>query len=266
MDASRILAAGLIVILSGPWMGCGSRQGSEKAQDARESSAPASGGSSAEGNRAAGTGAQGWTEQFEVSAKHLVTEGKNPFFILEPGYQLVLNGEDEGASFELTITVLNETKNIAGFSTRVVEERETRGGGLVEVSKNYFSIDRNTHAVYYFGEDVDIYKQGKVASHEGSWLTGQNGAKFGLILPGAPKIGDKFYQEMAPGTAMDRAEIVSLNETMQTPAGTFTNCLKTLETSALNPDEQAYKFYAPGVGLIKEEELLLAKYGPAQHP
>jgi hypothetical protein len=48
--------------------------------------------------------------------------GKNPFIILEPGYQLVL--EDAAKKEKLTITVLDETRTVDGVVTRVAEERE----------------------------------------------------------------------------------------------------------------------------------------------
>ena len=82
----------------------------------------------------------------------LVSIGRNPYFILEPGYVMVLRGGNE----ELTITVLNETKMVDGVETRVIEERETKGGILVEVSRNYFAIHKRTNDVFYFGEDVDM--------------------------------------------------------------------------------------------------------------
>ena len=89
---------------------------------------------------------------------------------MEPGYQLVLEDGDE----RLTITVLNETKMVDGVETRIVEERETKGGQPVEVSRNYFAISKRTNSVFYFGEDVDDYKDGKVAGHGGSWLAGKD--------------------------------------------------------------------------------------------
>jgi hypothetical protein len=76
-------------------------------------------------------------------------------------------------------------------------------------------------------------KNGRVASHEGAWLSGNNGARFGLIVPGKPRVGDRYQQEMAPRVAMDRAEVVTVTETFQTPVGTFKNCLRTRETSGL---------------------------------
>jgi hypothetical protein len=161
----------------------------------------------------------------------------------------------------LTITVLEETVEVDGYLTRVVEEREWRNGELIEVSRNFFAICEETKDVYYFGEEVDMYSQGAITSHSGEWRSGKGNARFGLIMPGDPRTGMKYYQEIAPEVAMDRAEVVSLNETLDTPAGTFSNSLKTREGTALNLLEREYKIYAPGVGLIQDAQLLLTEYG-----
>lgn len=158
------------------------------------------------------------------------------------------------------MTVLNETKVVNGIETRIVEERETEGGNLVEVSRNYFAVCRPSNNAIYFGEDVDMYEDGKVVSHEGAWLAGQNGSKAGMIMPGKVEVGLKYYQEIAPGVAEDRAEIVSVTEVLETPAGVFKQVLKTEETNPLKPDEKEYKFYAPGIGLIQDEAIKLVKY------
>src|SRR5689334_15715468 len=117
---------------------------------------------------------------FPVDKKTLGVKGSNAYFILTPGYQLSYkHGNDTD-----TLTVLNETKMIDGVETRVIEDREAKNGRVVEVTRDYYAIDSVTNDVYYFGEDVDVYKDGKVASHAGSWLSGVNGAKFGLMMPG----------------------------------------------------------------------------------
>lgn len=202
-----------------------------------------------------------WVRTFDVDKTTLVSVGRNPFFILEPGYSLRYESDEE----TLTITVLPETKLVDGVETRVVEEREEKNGQLVEISRNYFAIEKTTNDVYYFGEHVDIFKDGKVVAHEGAWLSGVEGAKFGMMMPGKPKVGDKFYQEHAPRKAMDRCEIVALDGELKTPAGTFTNCLRAKETSAIEKGT-SYKMYAPGVGLIKDEDCLLVKVVKAEKP
>jgi hypothetical protein len=186
--------------------------------------------------------------------------GRNNYFILEPGYQLILEGKEAGKASRLVITVLNETRNIAGVETRVVEENESVNGKTTEISKNFFALCRQSGSIYYFGEEVDIYKNGKVISHEGAWKAGGKN-KAGIVMPGVVMTGAKYYQEMAPGIAMDRAAIITLEETLETPAGKFTNCLKTEESTPLDKKEKEFKIYASGIGLIKEENLLLVKYG-----
>jgi len=51
---------------------------------------------------------------------------------------------------------------------------------------------------------------------------------------------------------------------MTTPAGTFKNCIRVEQTSGLEPEEKYYKTYAPGVGLIQDEDLRLTSYHQAQ--
>src|SRR5262245_25785883 len=97
--------------------------------------------------------AQAFTDALPLQQCSFSSTGKNPFMILEPGYQLTLEGVDEGKKVHLTITVLDETKVIDGIETRVVKEREVVGGELSEISKNYFAICKKNNSVFYFGED-----------------------------------------------------------------------------------------------------------------
>jgi hypothetical protein len=221
------------------------------------------------------TGANPWQEEFDISNCNMLSEGRGRYFVMEPGFQLVLEGDDT----KLQITVLDETKTVDGVVTRVVEEREwidgalyeisrnyfamceSTNGALYEISRNYFAMCESTKDAFYFGEDVDFYKNGKVVKHDGSWLAGTDGNRAGLIMAGTPKLKMRYYQEIAPGVAMDRAEIVSLDDTCKTPAGTFTSCLKVKEGTALNILETEYKYYAPEIGLIGDESLRLVKYG-----
>lgn len=198
-----------------------------------------------------------WTSEFDLSSCTLSTVGRNPYFILEPGFQLVL--EDGGST--LHVTVLDETEVVDGIETRVVEEREWEDGALYEISRNYFAMCKETADMFYFGEHVDFYEGREVVGHDGSWVAGKNGAKAGLIMPAQPKLGMRYYQEQAPDIAMDRAEVVSVSDICDTPAGTFSACLKMREGSALEPTVEEYKFYARDIGLIQDEDLRLVRYG-----
>src|SRR5215208_767937 len=91
----------------------------------------------------------GFEDTFNLKPDDFASVGKNDYFVLEPGYQLVLEGTDKGQPAKLVIIVLDETKTVDGVETRIIEERETLGGEMMEVSRNFFAIDKNTHDVYY---------------------------------------------------------------------------------------------------------------------
>ncbi|MCC6908634.1 MAG: hypothetical protein IT430_11875 [Phycisphaerales bacterium] len=204
----------------------------------------------------------GWTRDFPAEPGELVATGRNPYFILEPGYQLVFEGGDE----RLVITVLDETRIIDGVETRIVEERETKSGQLIEVSRNFFAISKRTNSVFYFGEEVDLYRDGQISGHEGAWISGRDGAKYGLMMPGQILLGGRYYQEIAPEVAMDRAEIINTSSTIKCQAGQFAQCLKVEETTPLEPDEKEYKYYAAGIGLVQDGSVKLVRYGKADLP
>jgi hypothetical protein len=203
-----------------------------------------------------------WQEDFGLATCKLASSGRSPYFVLEPGHQLVL----QGGGVRMQITVLNETKDINGVTTRIVEEREWDKGQLQEVSRNYYAICEQSGDVLHFGEDVEVYKDGKLLKNEGTWLAGSNGNRPGLVLPGKPRLGMRYYQEIAPGVTLNRGEVVSLNESCKTPAGTFKQCLKIKGTSGMDSKKLEYKFYAPQIGLVRDANLRLVQHGPAKAP
>jgi hypothetical protein len=202
-----------------------------------------------------------YTASFRAEDCTFSSTGRNPFFILEPNYQLVLAGGDATEAAEVIITVLNETRQINGTETRVIEERESIDGELVEISRNFFAICEETNSVFYFGEEVDDYDNGNIISHEGAWLAGEDANRAGVIMPGTILLGARYYQEIAPNVALDRAEIIDTGEVIQTLSGDFSDTLITRETTPLEPDVAELKYYAAGIGLVQEEDLMLQRYG-----
>jgi hypothetical protein len=198
-----------------------------------------------------------WATDFATAPSELASTGRNPYLVLQPGYRLVL---EEGPS-RMIVTVLDETKVIEGVETRAVEERETWKGQVTELSRNYLAIHQQTHDVLQFGEDVSNYRNGKVVNTAGTWRAGVGKARAGLMLPGEARVGYRYYQEQAPGVTLDRAEILSVTTTQKTPAGTFENCARIQVTSPMTPGEKEYRCYAPGIGLIKFESMLLVEHG-----
>lgn len=220
-----------------------------------------------------------FTTVFRLEDCKFKTRGINPYFILKPGYRLVLETPEGADEREKSVeTVLCETKwiNLDGrwIKTRVVEERalELDDGEWVtiEISRNYFAICKKTNAVYYFGEDSrdcpDGFDENDVCTGEestaGSWEAGVGGARPGLIMPGTPLIGAKYFQEIAPPAAVDRGEIMGLGLEI----GEWSGCIQISDTnpSADPPvceDDEDVKTYCPGIGLVQDQELELVWYG-----
>jgi len=107
-----------------------------------------------------------------------------------------------------------------------------------------------------FSGEITRNQEIVIAGHEGAWMSGQDGAHFGLLLPGHPKPGQKYYAEMAKN-AKDRCEVKDANARVPTPLlGTFNGCVKIDETTPLEKGT-SHKIYAPNVGLIQDDEMTL---------
>lgn len=213
-----------------------------------------------------------FTDDFPLGECEFASVGENRYFLLQPGreahfnnFQCVAEGECSETE-ELVISVLNETRDITlaingeatTVTTRVVEERETVDGQLAEISRNFFAECAGTQDVYYFGEEVDIYQDGIVVGHEGEWLAGSGGAEPGIIMPGgAFLLGARYFQEVAPGVALDRAEHVGAGLAMEVPAGNLDDCVEVEETTPLDKKSVSTKFYCPGSGLVFDDGLEL---------
>jgi len=160
---------------------------------------------------------------------------------------------------KLIITVLPETRVIDDVETRVIEERESADGQLVEVSRNYYAIAKKTHDVYYFGEDVETYKDGKVDGHPGIGTAASMARTSGCSCRPSRRSArstTKSWHEGGDGSLRDRQR----DRESKGAAGSFDRCVKTKETTPLEPSDTEYKLYAPGVGLLVDGGLKLVSH------
>ncbi len=188
----------------------------------------------------------------------------NTYWKLEIGWRLTLEGEDEGDDIIVNITVRDQTENITiggrNITTRVVWEEEYEDGKLVERSENYLAICNETKEIVYFGELSTEYEDGVAVGTPGSWRAeGLN--KPGILMPGIFRVGDRYWQEYAPEEAMDRGENIAANAVFGTPLGIFNSCVIIEDSNFLEPPRGEYKVYAPEIGLIADETLVLTKKG-----
>jgi hypothetical protein len=150
------------------------------------------------------------------------------------------------------IRVLKRKMTVAGVPVTVVEDNDYENGRLVEHTFDFFAQDRDGN-VWYFGERIDEYEEGRIVGHKGQWLAGRRGAKPGLFMPAAPKVGGTFAQERAPGVAEDRTTVLAVGLRVRTPAKVFRGCIKVRDFSPLDRTNE-FKYYCPGVGIAREVE------------
>ncbi|NVK40124.1 MAG: hypothetical protein HWE39_02695 [Oceanospirillaceae bacterium] len=217
-----------------------------------------------------------FTDSFPLDGCSFVNVGGNSYFILEPGRVLSYDNSaclDEGDCDELeelTITVTGDTEDILldgqMITTRVVEEYETADGDFAERSRNFFAVCQHSGDVYYFGEDVWVPDGmgGEMggADGPGAWRVGEDDAMPGIVMPGgAFLLGARYYQEVAPDIALDRAEHtamgIELDLEVEGLANGLSNCVEVTETTPLDKHEESIKIYCPGVGLVVDDDLEL---------
>lgn len=114
---------------------------------------------------------------------------------------------------------------------------------------------------FTFGEDVNNNKNGKIVDHEGTWLHGSDNARAALIMPGTILLGSRYYPELAPDVAFDKAKIISINQTVSVPAGSFKDVIKMTQTNDLEPGIQEDNLHAHGIGRVIDNELEVVNYG-----
>ena len=195
-----------------------------------------------------------------INPSDFSTTINNQYFPLVPGTTFVYDGTKEGDAEHDEVKVTSNTKVILGVTCVEVRDTVTINGVLAEDTLDWYAQDKDGN-VWYFGENsLEYDSDGNVASIEGSWIAGIDGAKPGIIMEAAPQAGDLYRQEFALGSAEDMAEVISLNESVTIDSVTYNNCLKTEEFSPLEPDALENKFYAPGVGNIRTVDNITGEF------
>jgi hypothetical protein len=161
--------------------------------------------------------------------------------------------KDDGGTTDIRVVsrLLDKTDTIAGVTVAVVEVTEHKDGQLHELTEDYYAQHRDG-TVWYFGERVTNYTDGKPTDNDGTWLAGENGHRPGVFMPAIPTIGQEFAPEQIPGVADERAKVLELGVEVTVPAGKFSGCMKAEDRDLLD-DQREFKFYCPRAGLARAE-------------
>ena len=178
---------------------------------------------------------------------HKSTTINNPYFPVVPGTRFTYKGAVQKTPVVDIVTVTHNTPMIDGVKTIEVRDQVFEAGVLTEDTLDWYGQDDQGN-VWYFGE---LATQLPAGTHTGSWTAGVNGAQPGHIMEAAPKVGDIYCQENAPGVAQDAAQVLSVSASRSVPFESFTgNVLQTKDYSLLEPKNEN-KFYGPAVGMLE---------------
>ena len=186
-----------------------------------------------------------------VVARDFVAGVDNVYFPLVPGTVYRYESTNGGRN---VVTVMDGTRAIQGIAATVVLDQEYgEDGALAEETYDWYAQDR-TDNVWYLGEDSRELKAGRVVSTSGSWQAGEAGAKPGLIMPAHPAVGQAYRQEYRKDVAEDQGRVEAVGVSARVPYGSFRDCIRTVDTSPLEPFVRETKLYCRGVGLVQENE------------
>lgn len=189
------------------------------------------------------------SEHVELYPGDFSSEITHPYWPMEPGTQWEYREVDgEGETLRVVVTATSETKRIAnGIEARVVRDTVYRGDEIVEDTFDWYAQD-DDGSVWYLGEDTAEFENGEIASTEGSFEAGVDGAEPGILLPADPDPGQTYRQEYFEGEAEDNGEVLRVGEQADAPYGHSDDVVVTRDTNTLEPDVVEYKFYARGIG------------------
>ena len=181
---------------------------------------------------------------------HVIT---NKYYTLKPGTKATYEKKTSKGITRVEIEATGETRKVMGVTSLVVRDREWLNDQLAEDTRDWVAQDKDGN-VWYFGEAVDNYEDGKLVDHDGSWEAGVDGAQPGIVMLGSPKVGDSYRQEYYPGKAEDMGTVVAVGKKVTVRQGAFEDCVQIRDWSRIKEGEVEHKYFCAGPGLLVLEE------------
>ena len=189
----------------------------------------------------------------DIPAREFPTEWAdsidNPWLPLSPGASWTFEKKTADGVEDVVLTVTGNTQKVNGVKAVVVTEKVSEDGELIDDTKTWYAQDADGN-VWNLGETTETHEDGKVETE--GWEAGVDGAEAGIAMLAEPKVGDLYRQMFFEGEAEDQAEVISLDESVEGPAGSWEGVLQTEDSTPLEPEVE-HKFYAKGIGPVQQE-------------
>jgi hypothetical protein len=174
----------------------------------------------------------------------------NKLFPFHPGTTFRYRGQQDGKPMTVSVSITRKTKLIAGIRATVVLDQVFVRGKPEEKTLDWYAQDKRGN-VWYLGENSTDYVKGKWVRSDGSWETGVDGARAGIVMSAAPAFAKAYRQEYYAGHAEDMAKVIATKASVTVPYGTFAHALVTSEWTPLEKGVVEHKYYVRGVGNVR---------------
>lgn len=172
----------------------------------------------------------------------------NPLHPTSVVHQTIYGGHVDGKPFRTEVSLLPGTEPItwrgSTIDTAIIQYVAYLDGRIHEVALDWYA-QADDGSVWYFGEDVFNYEDGKVADTKGTWIANET-TPAAMIMPAQPRVGDVYRPENAPGAAFEEVRVDKVDQQLAGPSGKITGAI---EVNELHMDgTREGKVFAPGYG------------------
>lgn len=190
----------------------------------------------------------------------------NPWFPLTPGALWTYEADTEDGLERTVDLVTAGTRMVGDVEATVVRDEVSLEGDIIEITFDWYAQDTAGN-VWYLGESACEWEPGDYQDGDeleaecgdagdpaGSWEAGEDGARAGVIMWADPDVarGRTYRLEYYEGEAEDMAKVLRDGLEVTVPAGTFVDCIETMDFTPLEPGAREHKFYCAGFGLVLE--------------
>ena len=186
------------------------------------------------------------------------TLSTNPYHPLQPGTQWVYGGSTEVGSrtvpHGIIVTITDVIREIDGVPTVAMLGESTDSGEIAQIGMDYMALDKDGNVWILGGYDED-YEGGEYTNIDTAWLGSGEGQIVGILSPMDVTIDTpRWFIGQAPEEAGSVGEPVRVGGRECVAFGCFDDVLVVQEGNVGAPDNED-KYYAPGVGVIKNVPL-----------
>ncbi len=159
------------------------------------------------------------------------TSINNPLHPTSQVQQTIYGGHVDGKPFRTEVSLLPGVKPTVwqgkSINTAIVQYVAYLDGRIHEVAIDWYA-QADDGSVWYFGEDVFNYEDGKVADTKGTWAAG-DATPAAMIIPARPQVGNVYRSENAPGIAFEEVRVVKVDQDVAGPSGNIGGAIEVNE-------------------------------------